>query len=503
MERTFGSICDTDTERASSRNPSLIGSRFFAKSRRYGSKSSEASSTGFNEACAEAPSETVIKFAFSEVFVRLRLPREDEKSSPMRPFDIFASDVDLLIELMPEGKDETVITLGVMDLSVDDTSRVGVPMSLVSLTAHRSFSTNPKSMVKLRFTSLVVPETTAKESRLKLTLWGFTYDAYPDLKWVADLGRFVKAPPGAFESVIPSERTRVSVKITDGSIRGLAPTHPGAAVLYIGELGFTTDIVGDSPEFSFHLSVPSISVLFIDSLPSPHDGAGTKQAQAASVSGGISHWKGAGYALMVETVDLDLTFQSSNITNSPDTRVVINRVGLRMHLCADTLHAFTAFAGEVNSVFKPPVDNSVPKPKERPTTISEQARTKRGILSSVDEHAFRRVPEVGPAPDMIYDDLPSNLDYLDASFGTAAGLRELRDDDLDEFDPEDAESGRVTPTQGSQQLGITSNGGGETIKMLRPLNIVEHHFETLPPDSAGGNSEYVYFLSQHYISIIM
>jgi autophagy-related protein 2 len=51
-------------------------------------------------------------------------------------------------------------------------------------------------MVKLRFTSLVVPETTAKESRLKLTLWGFTYDAYPDLKWVADLGRFVKAPPG-------------------------------------------------------------------------------------------------------------------------------------------------------------------------------------------------------------------------------------------------------------------------------------------------------------------
>jgi hypothetical protein len=32
-------------------------------------------------------------------------------------------------------------------------------------------------------------------------------------------------------------------------------------------------------------------------------------------------YQGAGYALMVETVDLDLTFQSSNITNSPDTRV--------------------------------------------------------------------------------------------------------------------------------------------------------------------------------------
>ena len=108
-------------------------------------------------------------------------------------------------------------------------------------------------------------------------------------------------------------------------------------------------------------------------------------------------------------------------------------------------------------------------------------------IASVDEHIFRRIPEVGPAPDMINDDLPSNLDYLDASFGTAAGLRELRDDDLDEFDLEDA--GRVTPTQSALQLGIISNVGGETIKILRPFDIVENHFDTLVPDSAGGDSE--------------
>jgi hypothetical protein len=154
------------------------------------------------------------------------------------------------------------------------------------------------------------------------------------------------------------------------------------------------------------------------------------------------------------------------------------------------------------------IDSSVPTSKRRPTTISEEKTAKRSImcryfsrillkknsmviLASVDEHAFRRVPDVGSAPDMINDDLPSNLDYLDASFGTAAGLRELRDDDLDEFDPEDSETGRVTPTQGSQQVGVISNVGGETIKLLRPLNIVEHYFDTLPPDSAGGNSEYV------------
>lgn len=108
-------------------------------------------------------------------------------------------------------------------------------------------------------------------------------------------------------------------------------------------------------------------------------------------------------------------------------------------------------------------------------------------IASIDEDIFRKVPEVGPAPDMVNDDLPSNLDYLDASFGTAAGLRELRDDDLDEFDLEDA--GRVTPTQSALQLGVISNVGGETIKILSPFNIVENHFDTLLPDSSGGGSE--------------
>lgn len=89
---------------------------------------------------------------------------------------------------------------------------------------------------------------------------------------------------------------------------------------------------------------------------------------------------------------------------------------------------------------------------------------------------------------MIYDDLPANLDYLDESFGTAAGLRELRDDDLDEFGLEETKTGRTTPTLVEPQIGIISNIGGETIKMIRPLKVVENHFDTLPPDSTNDNS---------------
>jgi autophagy-related protein 2 len=92
---------------------------------------------------------------------------------------------------------------------------------------------------------------------------------------------------------------------------------------------------------------------------------------------------------------------------------------------------------------------------------------------------------------MIYDDLPTNLDYLDESFGTAAGLREMRDDDLDDFDDDDdVDIPPVIPTQGVQQTGIISKVGGETIKMLRPEGIqtIENYFDNIPPDPNNGTN---------------
>lgn len=100
------------------------------------------------------------------------------------------------------------------------------------------------------------------------------------------------------------------------------------------------------------------------------------------------------------------------------------------------------------------------------------------------------MPEVGPAPDMISDDLPTNLDYLDESFGAAAGLRELRDDDVDEFNTEDAFQ-RRTPTTSASNTGIISMVGGETIKILRPegIRVEESHFNNLPPETEGASVE--------------
>ena len=79
---------------------------------------------------------------------------------------------------------------------------------------------------------------------------------------------------------------------------------------------------------------------------------------------------------------------------------------------------------------------------------------------------------------MIVDDLPSNPEYLDSSFGAAAGLRDFDDEDLEDFD----EGEILTSYSAPGDPGIISNIGGETIKMLQPegIKIVENYFNHLP-----------------------
>lgn len=109
------------------------------------------------------------------------------------------------------------------------------------------------------------------------------------------------------------------------------------------------------------------------------------------------------------------------------------------------------------------------------------------MLASVEDLTFKRMPEVGPAPDMINDDLPTNMYYLDGSFGPAAGLREIVDDDLDGF-----ETGDVIDTD-SDDPSLISKIGGETIKILdvKGLEAVDDYFLNIPPEKTSRPSEYV------------
>ncbi|KAJ7219339.1 hypothetical protein GGX14DRAFT_591678 [Mycena pura] len=494
IERSFGSDSGSDTEQVESRDTSLIGSRFFAKSR-----SGSGSGSGISASRNSSKSRAVIKLEITEgksldIFatftterslasVRIMLPSVITSS---RPFDIIASDLDVLVESKPEGKDETVVTLVVMGLNVKNTTPAGASESLLSLTTPRGLTSPSNPILKLAFTSLVVPETTAKESRLRATLWGFTFNLSPNIQWAVDLGSFIRSPPGAFESVIPTEKTSISLKVNDGSIRVLADNHPGAVVIHTGSMDFSTNVVGDSPDSSFHITVSELAVLMIDDLgdtiePSVHNYSGVRT------------WTRSGFALLSEISDLELIFKNTISSTPPDTLVLVERVQLRLHLCADSLSSVAEFAKDLTSAFKPADDDemratcSIRKHQSTPAVVSPTASSE-GLMASVDEMAFNRMPEVGPPPDMVNDDLPTNMDYLDESFGAAAGLREFRDEDLDDFDVDDNNMDKSSPTPGAP--AIVSKVGGETVKMLRPegLRLVEHYFDTLPPDTTDASS---------------
>ncbi|PCH37996.1 hypothetical protein WOLCODRAFT_87760 [Wolfiporia cocos MD-104 SS10] len=416
LENAFGdsSLWDLDTEAPESRNPSLIGSRYFAK-------------------------------------------------------------------------DETVLTVGIIDISVKDTGNSGSTTTILGLMPLRTLVSTPRSAVKVRFISLIVPETTSKESRVKIELSGVSYTLFPDFEWATDLVNFAKAPPGAFESVVPSERTTISVKITDSAVRILAPTFPGALVPHIGELNISTVIVGDSTESSFRLEIPSVSLFLSDDLAALlEEPTAAQRNRSLSSVAGIAFWAGAGYALLAQIEDLDMRFARNADVIPPDTRMTIKQSNTRLYLCADTLTALTGFISDLSSAFQPPTEireSTEPKIPE-PVNLSATSQ-ERSLMSSLDEDAFRQPPEIGSTPDMINDDLPTNPDYLDESFGSAAGLRELDDDEF-EVDA------NTTSSREYEKPAHVSTYGGETIKMLRPegLHIIEDYFLDMKPESADSSSSY-------------
>ncbi len=189
-----------------------------------------------------------------------------------------------------------------------------------------------------------------------MTLCGITGSIHPDFTWLSELASFAKAPPGvstsilftlcsdvdfsqAFESVVPSEKTKLSIRIVDCSIKTLAPTHRGAFVLHVGDLDFSTVIIGNSPETSLQLGVQGTSVFFVDDvdnvsddiLPMDHLSGLSRRSQA---SGGV--WKvsrisydtgkahslqAARYALLMELAELDLRFHKRHEADVPSIAV--------------------------------------------------------------------------------------------------------------------------------------------------------------------------------------
>jgi autophagy-related protein 2 len=84
--------------------------------------------------------------------------------------------------------------------------------------------------------------------------------------------------------VIPSERTVLSLDVSDCSLQLRAPSHPGSLVAVLNNVEFAADIIGNSPEMSMRLKIVSGWILAIDNLDSaiPYKGSTRNKSVQAS-----------------------------------------------------------------------------------------------------------------------------------------------------------------------------------------------------------------------------
>ncbi|KIO29524.1 hypothetical protein M407DRAFT_70393 [Tulasnella calospora MUT 4182] len=482
-ERTFG---DGQRSTRSSAETSMIGSRYFAHTPK-GMGSLATIRTARSLEPSKKAGEFVVSVAVEQAGVQLLVPRgPPEGTMDARPFIISASDVSALLELKPEGKNETVVTLALADVRIEDTSAAD-PKSLLSFLE----PVNPSAPVSfahafVRITSTTDPGTAAKQSAIRLTATGFTYTLHPNLDWINELARFAKAPPGvrAFESVVPNERTQISVDVHDGSLKVVAPNHKGALLVVMEELKLATELVSESTETHVQLQVPSLRVFFIDDAPTIDEGH--------EYASGTDRWASNGYAFIAHLSELETRVASNSLPLS--NNVEVDKLRLSLHLCADTGVAIGAFATDLASAFKGPEEIVAPRtPKSRPIPFTRKPMA--DLMASIDENAFASAPEVDVGGDLMQDDLPTNLDFLDTAYGTSGGVTVYSDDEFEDLSPID-ESPQVASasTPSTPENKSLSTFKGETVRILGsgPINIIEDFYDTVTPleDDTGPVFDY-------------
>ena len=94
----------------------------------------------------------------------------------------------------------------------------------------------------------------------------------------------------------------------------------------------------------------------------------------------------------------------------------------------------------------------------------------------MDEDAFNRVPDMISGADLIEDDLPTNLDYLDHAARHADIIP------TDGSTGETLRSWQSTGEDDASDVRLTSEVNGETIKILHPepFEMDDDYWDTLP-----------------------
>lgn len=247
----------------------MIGSRFF------GSKaSSSASSSAMEEDDDSQTSATIIRIIVTETDIALHVPRAAKTDHQgNRILAVRASDLNAEMQSNATGRQESSIALSIMDAEFSDISST-IPTKIIARTTPLTLTVQNHPIVHLRFSSLTDKETGTKETNIKTVLSSITFYISADIGWMKDLAAFVKTPEGVFEDVVPSEVTRISLEVFDGSIHVTppAPASPGpnvgtgALVLVLGALDIKTDLTSEAEDSVVEVGLTGSGVLIVDDM---------------------------------------------------------------------------------------------------------------------------------------------------------------------------------------------------------------------------------------------
>ncbi|GAA6042716.1 hypothetical protein JCM8097_005543 [Rhodosporidiobolus ruineniae] len=385
--------------------------------------------------------------------------------SPMRHLRLLVSDVSVNIDGFKSGQDDLRTSVSVLDMRFEEVSanenRAVRTMLARTLPRNLTAPTPPSPVLALRFASSADPVYLTKSSSIEVNVGNVTGFVTSEIELVDELARFAKAPAGAFENVVPTDHTSIAVSLTSISIHATAPTLSSQAVLSLSSLSLQTDLTPHAPSTDLDVSFVGLRGWAIDSEADlVLEGAGGAKDER-------EWWKSRGFVQLVEVEKATVEVSVAGGTATAATKVVVSDAKVDISLCADSIGSVSRFAEDWSRAATLKSKERQPAATLTSTQRVSARKTSKDLLASVDPAAFEHAPSVHDLPEILDDDVPSNIDYL------ADALNQTS------FKPRNARRGSSSSTAGTKPQGeLISEVDGETIRMLSPrgIEVVDNWF---------------------------
>ncbi|SCZ96129.1 BZ3500_MvSof-1268-A1-R1_Chr8-1g10024 [Microbotryum saponariae] len=456
----------TDFSIRSERNPKMISSRYFgAKS--FSRGRARADSESEDSSGDLGVSAMTVKVEVTDLVLDLWLDKQVQPPGPShegkqahRHLRALAADVDIDLHVLRNSQNDlrAIATFGNVTFEEPSNSSTN-PHIFARTMAPRPTAAASDPVLRIDFTSSVEKLTSLKESKVQLTLSNFTYFFTAELDWTRELSTFAKAPAGAFETVVPNELTRIRLNVNNGSIHVTSSTLDGSQlVVSIGQARVATNLMPDMPRTVIIVEPKEVRLLVVEG---PGD---LLPAEDASRELGYKFWKTRGFAELAHLERSSIQIRQGNGLVLPDFELEVADSMVKLSICADSMSCVSAIVDDVlqSAFFRPSATESpVPAPRMSTQRVN-LSQSSVDVLASLDPSAFEHAKPLVDYPEILADDVPTNLAYL-----------------ADALQQTPSSRGRQTPPPpGPGHKASTDRPGevisdidGETIRMLDPKGL--------------------------------